>query len=78
MSIIKGERMRTEAIVHESLIDTLAKRHDLAYQLVLRLERRTGRWRGFVAGGPVPIRDRWRRAGDGQMFVLYVAEMVND
>ena len=66
--------MRTTAVVHETVVDSEPKVADIIRQLVLRLERRAGHKIGWLQFGPVPIRDTWRRVGDGQMFILYVVE----
>lgn len=70
--------IKTSAIVHESLVDTEVKVADLIRQLVLRLERRANRRIDWVAVGPLMLGDSWRRSGDGQMLVLFVAEATND
>jgi len=67
-------RLMTSAIVHESEVDSEFKVRDVVLNLAYRLERRVGRRIGWVAVGPLAIRDQWRRAGEGQSFILYVSE----
>lgn len=64
--------MRTSVIVHETIVDTEHKVSDLIQQLVMRLERRDNLRVGWMAIGPLPIRDTWRRSGDGQMFMIQI------
>ncbi len=65
-------RLTTSVIVHATEVDTEPKVRDVAHRLVYRLERRAGRRIDWVALGPLPIRDTWRRPGSGQSFILYV------
>lgn len=67
-------KMKTSVIVHESCVDTARKKWDVIRQLYLRLQRRDEDIILWYCE-PVPIRDTWRRAGDGQMFLVQVGVM---